>query len=132
KMTVHSRRVCGPVARLGELRLQVPAIHNALDALAAVAVGIELHIPFGTIAKALSEFRGSDRRFQVLADKDGITVVDDNGHHPKEISAAIAAARSVYPGRRLVAVWQPYLYSRTQDFPDEFAQTLSTADAAIV
>ena len=98
---------------LGELRLQVPGRHNLLNALAAVAVGLEVGIPFDTIASALGEFQGAERRFQRLGEEDGVMVVDDYGHHPTEIAAVLAAARAGID-RRVVVVFQPHRYTRTQ------------------
>ena len=103
----------GETRALGRLQLAVPGRHNILNALAAVAVGLELEIPFETIAGALAEFRGAERRFQVIGVVDGVTVVDDYGHHPSEIAAVIDAARACEP-RRLVLVFQPHRYTRTQ------------------
>ena len=85
---------------LGELRLHVPGRHNLLNALAAVAVGLEVGLTFARIAAALAEFRGAERRFQVLGEAHGVMVVDDYGHHPTEIAAVIAAARAGIGRRR--------------------------------
>lgn len=117
--------------RLGRLRLNVPGRHNLRNALAAVAVGLELEIPVGTILSALAEFRGAERRFQVLGCVAGITVVDDYGHHPTELRAVLDAARTCHAGR-LVVVFQPHRYTRTQLLFDEFVRELSTADVIVV
>jgi UDP-N-acetylmuramate--alanine ligase len=116
---------------LGELRLQVPGRHNLLNALAAVAVGIEVGIPFPAVAGALEEFQGAERRFQRLGEEDGVMVVDDYGHHPTEIAAVIAAARAGID-RRLVVVFQPHRYSRTQQLMAEFGTALSGADEIVL
>ncbi len=99
---------------LGTVRLPLPGRHNVLNALAAIAVGRELSIPFPTIAKALKDFTGVVRRFETKGERDGVLVLDDYAHHPTEIAATLAAARQVHPARRLVALFQPHLYSRTR------------------
>ncbi len=116
---------------LGELRLQVPGRHNLLNALAAVAVGLEVGIPFDTIAASLAEFQGAERRFQRLGEEDGVMVVDDYGHHPTEIAAVIAAARAGID-RRVVVVFQPHRYSRTRQLLREFGSALSAADEVVL
>jgi len=121
----------GETRALGRLQLAVPGRHNILNALAAVAVGLELEIPFETIAGALAEFRGAERRFQVIGVVDGVTVVDDYGHHPSEIAAVIDAARACEP-RRLVLVFQPHRYTRTHHLKAEFAQVLARADVIVL
>lgn len=120
------------VAGVGFFRLYVPGAHNVLNALAAIAVALELAIPQPTIATALAKFLGVDRRFQILGDYAGAIIVDDYAHHPTEIRATLAAARRGYPGRRIIALFQPHLYSRTRDFAREFAQALTGADVALV
>jgi len=117
---------------LGEVRLSLPGRHNVANALAAVAVGRELLIPFDTIARALASFTGVVRRFERKGERDGVLVVDDYAHHPTEIRATLSAARQVYPDRRLVALFQPHLYSRTRDFAGEFGQALTGADVNLV
>ena len=117
---------------LGEVRLPLPGRHNVANALAAIAVGRELLIPFETIARALAAFTGVVRRFEKKGERGGVLFVDDYAHHPTEIAATLAAARQVYPERRLVALFQPHLYSRTRDFATEFGRSLLGADVAIV
>ncbi|HVE66366.1 MAG TPA: cyanophycin synthetase, partial [Thermoanaerobaculia bacterium] len=97
-----------------------------------IAVGRELSIPFPVIARALAEFTGVVRRFETKGERDGVLVVDDYAHHPTEIAATLAAARQVYPRRRLVALFQPHLYSRTRDFAEDFGRALSACDVAVV
>jgi UDP-N-acetylmuramate--alanine ligase len=116
---------------LGELRLRVPGRHNLLNALAAVAVGLEVGIPFDTVASALEQFQGAERRFQRLGEEDGVMVVDDYGHHPTEIAAVLAAARAGID-RRVVVVFQPHRYSRTQQLMREFGAALSAADEVVL
>ncbi len=117
---------------LGAVTLRVPGIHNVRNALAAAASGIALNVPFPRIAAGLAEFTGVERRFQLAGVSRGITVVDDYAHHPTEVAATIAAARMAYPGARLVAAFQPHLYSRTRDLSDQFASALSAADAVFL
>jgi UDP-N-acetylmuramate--alanine ligase len=122
----------GDTWSLGRVGLRLPGRHNVANALAAIAVGRELSIPFPVIARALNEFTGVVRRFETKGERDGVLVVDDYAHHPTEIAATLAAARQVYPRRRLVALFQPHLYSRTRDFAQDFGRALSACDVAIV
>ena len=122
----------GTTWSLGTVRLPFPGRHNVLNALAAIAVGRELSIPFPTIARALKDFTGVVRRFETKGERGGVLVLDDYAHHPTEITATLAAARQVHPGRRLVALFQPHLYSRTRDFAAEFGRSLAGCDLAIV
>ena len=121
----------GAVRRLGELSLQVPGRHSVLNALAAVAVGLELEVPFEKIASALGEFRGAERRFEQRGVVNGITVVDDYGHHPTEIAAVLAAARAGKP-KRIVVAFQPHRYTRTRDLMNEFGAALAAADEVVL
>lgn len=116
---------------LGEVRVGVPGIQNVIDSLAAAAVGFELGVGFEAIADALKDFRGAGRRFEILYDDGKIMVVDDYAHHPSEINATLSAARAAY-GKRITAVFQPHLYSRTKIFQTEFAEALSLADEVII
>lgn len=116
---------------LGRIELGVPGEQNVVDSLAAAAVAFELGASFEDVRAGLAEFRGAVRRFDVLFDDRGITVVDDYAHHPAEVAATLKAARSGY-GKRVIAVFQPHLYSRTQAFKKEFAESLSIADEVIV
>jgi UDP-N-acetylmuramate--alanine ligase len=117
---------------LGEIRLPLPGRHNVANALAAIAVGRELLIPFETIARALAAFTGVIRRFETKGERAGVLVVDDYAHHPTELAATLAAARQVYPDRRLVALYQPHLFTRTRDFATDFGRALLGADVAVV
>ncbi len=118
------------VEGLGFFKLFVPGEHNVRNALAAIAVGRVLGIEGSRISAALSKFIGVDRRFQILGDYIGAIVVDDYAHHPTEIRATLEAARRGYPDRRIVALFQPHLYSRTRDFAKEFGEALRIADVA--
>jgi UDP-N-acetylmuramate--alanine ligase len=117
---------------LGEIILRVPGKHNVANALASIAAANELEVPFTAISDALRGFRGVGRRFEIIAEENGILVVDDYAHHPTEIGATLAAARVTYPGRRVIAIFQPHLFSRTQQFALEFAHALSQADQVIL
>ena len=120
------------VPGVGWFYLFVPGEHNIRNALAAIAVARELGIAPKVIASALAKFLGVDRRFQILGEVAGALIVDDYAHHPTEIRATLNAARRGYPQRRIIALFQPHLYSRTRDFAGEFAQSLRVADVAIV
>jgi UDP-N-acetylmuramate--alanine ligase len=112
---------------LGQVQLQVPGIHNVRNSLAAIAVGLEMDIEFPVIQKALNRFSGVHRRFDIKGEAQGILVVDDYGHHPTEIRATLEAARQGW-NRRIVAIFQPHLYSRTRDFHKEFGEVFLQAD----
>ncbi len=118
--------------RLAHVALQVPGKHNAQNALAALALADQLDLPLTDAALALSEFRGTGRRFEVVGEARGVTLIDDYAHHPTEIRATLAAARSRYPDRDLWAVWQPHTYSRTQTLFDEFAAAFEDANHVLV
>ncbi len=121
----------GHATPLGTLRLQVPGRHSVQNGLAAVAAGLELGVEFDVIARALAEFQGAERRFQVRGTVDGVTVVDDYGHHPTEIAAVVAAARAAQPARIVVA-FQPHRYTRTAQLLEEFGQALAGADEVVL
>jgi UDP-N-acetylmuramate--alanine ligase len=116
---------------LGEIRLKVPGRHNLANALAAVAVGLELGMAFETIAAALAEFPGAERRFQMVGEAGGVRIVDDYGHHPTEIAAVLDAAR-LGPVRRLVVAFQPHRFSRTAALLPEFGRALAAADEVVI
>jgi UDP-N-acetylmuramate--alanine ligase len=118
-------------AALGEIRLNVPGRHNLQNALAAVAVGIEIGAPFDQIARSLASFNGVERRFERKGEAAGVVVVDDYGHHPTEIAAVVEAARSG-PGRRVVVVFQPHRYTRTQRLFSRFGPALANADEIVL
>ncbi len=118
--------------RLGQFSVNLPGVHNVYNALAAIAVGQELDIPLPTIAKALEEFSGIHRRFEILGERVGVTVVDDYGHHPEEIRQTLRAAKSVWPEHRLVVVFQPHRYTRTKFLQQEFFTAFYEADALVL
>ncbi|MCS6818011.1 MAG: UDP-N-acetylmuramate--L-alanine ligase [Blastocatellia bacterium] len=115
---------------MGRIRLSVSGHHNVCNALAACAVGLDLEIPFETIAAALEDFRGVDRRFQVKGEAAGVLIVDDYGHHPTEIKATLTTARLC--GRRVVVLFQPHRYTRTHLLLDDFARAFYEADVVLV
>jgi UDP-N-acetylmuramate--alanine ligase len=117
--------------------LNLPGAHNVRNALAAIAIGLELGVPEAKIARALAEFRGVGRRFQQhgkvrLAGGGSFTLVDDYGHHPAEMAATLAAARGAFPKRRILLAFQPHRYTRTRDCFEDFIAVLSTADALVL
>ena len=116
---------------LGRIELQIPGVHNVQNALAATAVGLELGVPFAKVKSGIEKFTGVFRRWEVKAELDGITVIDDYAHHPTEIRATLAGAKSGWR-RRTVCVFQPHLYSRTRDFYDEFGRAFFNADVLII
>ncbi|HEX9639129.1 MAG TPA: UDP-N-acetylmuramate--L-alanine ligase [Acidobacteriota bacterium] len=116
---------------LGSITLKVPGQHYAHNALAAIALGLELEIPFAVCCEALERFGGVERRFQIKGERGGILVVDDYGHHPTEVLATLAAAKAGWD-RRLVVVFQPHRYSRSQRLLDQFARAFYHADVLIV
>ena len=118
------------------VELHLPGMHNVRNALATIAVADELSISDDAVMRALASFEGIDRRFQNLGEvktsAGKVLLVDDYGHHPTEIAATLAAAKSGWPDRRVVLVFQPHRYSRTRDLMDDFATVLSEADVAVV
>jgi len=124
------------VYQLLHVKLRLPGMHNVRNALAAIAVADELQIGDDAVVAALEEFEGIDRRFQNLGEiqtsAGKVLLIDDYGHHPTEIAATLAAAKSGYPDRRVVLVFQPHRYSRTRDLMDDFATVLSDADALVL
>ncbi len=117
---------------LGEIALAVPGRHNVLNSLAALAVGLELDLPFERVAAGLAAFRGVERRFQVRGEQGGITVVDDYGHHPAEIRATLETLRRFAGERRTLVVFQPHRYTRTRALWDEFCTAFADADVLLV
>ena len=120
-----------------DITLNLPGVHNVQNALAAIAVGMEVGVPDGKIVKALAEFKGVGRRFQrygavALAGGGNVEVIDDYGHHPVEMAATIAAARGAFPGRRLLLVFQPHRYTRTRDCFEDFVRVLSDVDGLLL
>jgi len=117
---------------IGDVTLRVPGIHNVQNALAAIGAGIGLGVTLDAMREGLAEFGGVERRFQHLCDVGTVTIIDDYAHHPTEITATLQAARASYPGRRLVAAFQPHLFTRTRDFREAFADALCGADSVFL
>lgn len=113
---------------LGEVELAVPGLHNVRNSLAAIASGLALGAQLGKMKLGLAAFTGVERRFQRIGGAKGVTIIDDYAHHPTEIDATLEAARAAFRGRRIIAAFQPHLYSRTRDFHPDFARVLSKAD----
>jgi UDP-N-acetylmuramate--alanine ligase len=118
--------------KLGVITLQAPGEHNVKNALAAIAVGLELNMDFAAIKKGIEQFEGVFRRFQQKYNDKGILVIDDYAHHPTEVQATLQAALKGWPERRVVAVFQPHLYSRTQDLYKEFGLSFFDADVMVI
>lgn len=116
----------------GAFTLPVPGTHNVANALGAIAAGAALGLTAAEMAPALAGFRNAARRFDLVGEADGVTVIDDFSHHPTEIRAALAAARGRYPGRRIVAVFQPHTYSRTAYLFEEFRGCFAGADRLFI
>ncbi|NLL36812.1 MAG: UDP-N-acetylmuramate--L-alanine ligase [Fretibacterium sp.] len=125
-------RVCHQGQDLGRLRLAVSGEHNVLNALNACAVGAYLGVSFERAASALAGFKGARHRLQNLGQRDGVEVFDDYAHHPTEIEASLSALRGAYPGRRIIAVFQPHRYTRTAAFRDALALALEMADVVLL
>ena len=118
--------------RLGEATVPQPGRHNILNALAAIGAALAADIPFAVCAAGLEGFRGVGRRFEFKGERNGVTVVDDYGHHPAEIAATLRTAHEVFPGRRIVAAFQPHRFSRTQAHFGEFCKVFDLADALLL
>ena len=123
--------VCRAGEPLGTVKLSVPGRHNVLNALAAIAVGFVLGIPFSAVAAGIEEFDGVGRRFQILGRTDEFLVVDDYAHHPSEVKATLAAARLTHPGR-IVAAFQPHRYTRVEALAAEFGRAFDDADVVVL
>jgi UDP-N-acetylmuramate--alanine ligase len=117
---------------LGRAAIGVPGEHNVRNALAAIASGLALGARLEQMTPGLASFGGVERRFQRLGERRGVTVVDDYAHHPTEIRATLEAARAAFPKRRLIAAFQPHLFSRTRDFAREFGEALAQADVVFL
>ena len=116
---------------LGQFSLRMPGIHNVLNALAAIAVGDELAVPMDVLKESLAQFHGVARRFTVIGELEGVALVDDYGHHPAEIRATLTAARRAYNGR-VIVVFQPHRYSRTQSLFEEFTRSFNDCDELLM
>jgi UDP-N-acetylmuramate--alanine ligase len=130
-------RANGAPGKSMDVTLNLPGAHNVQNALAAIAVGLEVQVPEDAIVRALAEFKGVGRRFQrygeiALASGGSFTLIDDYGHHPAEMEATLAAARGAFPGRRLVLAFQPHRYTRTRDVFEDFVRVLSSVDVLLL
>lgn len=121
-----------PDGTLNDLRIQVPGFHNVENAVAAVAVALQLGVPANSIRQGLETYRGVKRRFEYICRDEPTVYIDDYAHHPAEVAALLQSVRALYPGRRVTAVFQPHLFSRTRDFAAGFAESLSLADEVIL
>jgi UDP-N-acetylmuramate--alanine ligase len=117
---------------LGQVEMDMPGRHNVQNALAALAVGMELDLPFEDVSRGLQGFAGVERRFTCRGETGGVTVIDDYGHHPVEIEATLEAAARGFKGRRLIAVFQPHRFSRVRDLFGEFCRCFHRADHVVV
>jgi UDP-N-acetylmuramate--alanine ligase len=135
-LRMHFEVHAAELARPFQVELNLAGRHNVLNALAAITVGLELGVDEEAIQRALAGFQGVGRRFVVSALRDAagrdLVLVDDYGHHPKELAATLEAARAGWPGRRLVLVFQPHRFSRTQEQFDDFVRVLSTPDVLVL
>ena len=135
RMLFDCVRVNGSISRLS-ITLNLPGMHNVLNALAAIAVATEVGVSDAAIIKALAEFKGVGRRFQVYGelpvDGGSVMLVDDYGHHPREVAAVIKAVRGGWAERRLVILYQPHRYSRTRDCFEDFVKVIGSADAVLL
>jgi len=117
---------------LGTIKVKAAGLHNVMNALASIAVGLELEMSFEKIAAGLARYEGVFRRFQLKAENQGIMVIDDYAHHPTEVQATLKAARNGFPDKRIIAVFQPHLYSRTQELFEEFGSSFFDADELVL
>jgi UDP-N-acetylmuramate--alanine ligase len=117
---------------LGDVVLRVPGLHNVRNALAAISSGLALGASLDGMRVGLEAFTGVDRRFQRIGEAAGVLIIDDYAHHPTEVAATLAAARSAFQQRRIVVAFQPHLFSRTRDFAREFGDALRTADVVLL
>lgn len=117
---------------IGEVVLNLPGIHNINNALASISVGLELDIPFDRIKSALEKLEGVQRRMEIKGNTGGIKIIDDYGHHPTEIKITLETIRKSWPGRRVIVVFQPHRYSRTQALFDEFSRSFYQSDILVL
>jgi UDP-N-acetylmuramate--alanine ligase len=125
KLTYHGEN-------LGDVKLSVPGLHNVQNALAVLSVTHQMDLSLRLATKALGEYQGTERRFDLRGEAGGVVVIDDYAHHPAEIRATLAAARQCYPDRQLWAVWQPHTYSRTKTVFQAFTTSFGDADQVII
>ncbi|WP_298892587.1 UDP-N-acetylmuramate--L-alanine ligase [uncultured Psychroserpens sp.] len=121
-----------PNALLENFKFSLPGRHNLSNALIALAMSVEYGLPHPQLAKALASYKGVKRRFTYQIKTDELVFIDDYAHHPEEINAVHQAVREMYPGKKVLAIFQPHLFSRTQDFADEFAESLANFDEIVL
>ncbi|MES2732643.1 MAG: UDP-N-acetylmuramate--L-alanine ligase, partial [Bacteroidota bacterium] len=124
--------IISPSVAIRDIAMLVPGFHNVENALAATAVGLRLGVPAEAIKAALATYRGVKRRFEYIIQSGKSVFIDDYAHHPTEIEAFLKSVRALYPDRKITAVFQPHLFSRTRDFADGFAESLSLADTLLL
>ena len=132
RFSLKKRDEDGRILELGSQTLVLPGKHNVLNATAALAVIDQLGLPMDKALSALQSFTGTQRRFEVLGEADGITIIDDYGHHPTQLMVTLKAAQQRYPGKRIWAIWQPHTYTRTLALADDFTRALKLADRVLV
>jgi len=132
KFDVNLRMSHQPGTKLATTELQVPGEHNVRNAVAALAIAHQLDLSLADASRSLLEYQGAERRFDIKAEINGITIVDDYAHHPSEIKTTLQAARCRFPDRRIWVVWQPHTYSRTRTLFNEFIEAFHSADKVIV
>jgi len=114
--------------KLGKVCIKIPGLHNVSNSLASIGVGLWLGIPFNHISRAINSFDGVGRRLEIKGEKNGVTVIDDYGHHPTEVSATLKAIKHFWPKRKLIVLFQPHRYTRTQNLYNEFGKSFYAAD----
>ena len=122
----------GEIENIEEVRLSVPGFHNVENAVASISVALQLGIDSDSIKSALSSFKGVKRRFEYQIKTDDLVYIDDYAHHPMEIKAFLSSVQSLYPNKKITAIFQPHLFTRTRDFADGFAESLDMADQVIL
>jgi UDP-N-acetylmuramate--alanine ligase len=118
--------------RIDGLELGVPGFHNIENALAAIAVGLHYGLSSEAIVEGIATYKGVKRRFEKIYSSDSITYIDDYAHHPEEIKAFLHSVKAMYPGKKVTAVFQPHLFTRTRDFASGFSESLSLADEVVL
>ena len=121
-----------PGGTITDIRMIIPGFHNVENAVAAAAVALEVGVSPDAIREGLTTYRGVKRRFEYIVETDAFVLIDDYAHHPAEVRAFLSSVKALYPGRTLTAIFQPHLFSRTRDFAEGFAESLSLADQVIL
>ena len=121
-----------PQGVITDITMLIPGFHNVENAVAAGAVALEVGVSPDAIRSALNTYRGVRRRFEYVLKTDGAVLIDDYAHHPAEVQAFLSSVKALYPDRELTAIFQPHLFTRTRDFADGFAESLSLADSVIL